>query len=388
MATKSNLTKLIEKYLNLEEDSQDFFDVYAYTISYLTNGITAFVYQKSIKPYIETSISAKSFRLLLLKNKFNSLSVKLFLLELSKPKKVASIQQAVEVSAQYGLSKRDVLNCYYTWRNSSRFRARLKRAIKSVSGKNTSEHGIEKEFIEDVYPSVIKYVKFLTYKKLRFLVKANNLDFVDFHNDILIKTLQAYYKLVPTEKSLEYVINYLKRVAHNHVINLISLNTTKKRGRMVCTGINKNNERSFSLLAVSENQIRMADDSGEENSFSIQNQGSDSFTEKVINEICVTAILDKYKLRPKKYRLLLILSGIVDEQFTQWLRKNKYCSAKEDNSELQDRLDPHDFRKLLSLFLNVDENKVNVFLLGLSNSLTTTESSYETNTAQKKRIGV
>ena len=64
----------------------------------------------------------------------------------------------------------------------------------------------------------------------------------------------------------------------------------------------------------------------------------------------------------RKATLLKVLLGAVDEGFTGWLRANKFAHEDEENDELQERICPKVFNRLLAQYLKVPHDKVLGFL--------------------------
>ncbi len=370
---KYSLAETISKQLQLNKNTIEFKEVYAYCISYLTNGLTAFQFQRLLPTYLPKGLSAKVFRLSLLKNKYNYFTLKLFVLHLCRIKKFDH-DSLHALTKKMGVSVKDSNRIYDLWLSSPKFRSRVKQWVKNLPPEATYDPTeLEQDFAHEVYPVIMKKIKSLTYNKLRFIAKSSNIDLSDLHSELVLKSVQTYYKLVPSSKGVLYVINYLKQTIHNHAMNMINTATTQKSGRLVCTGLDMHNDRIFSLLTVSENQmVMLSDNTDGEGDMSYQNQlyCSNDPTEDLENEICMSTILDKYKRRTKKYRLLMILMGTYDEQFTEWLRNRKHCNQHEDNSDLQERLGTLEFRKLISQFLHINDDQVNVFLITLGKSMT------------------
>jgi len=226
----------------------------------------------------------------------------------------------------------------------------------------------EKEIDEGfhlVYEQVIKYVKAITYRKLRFIAKSTNVELSDIHSELLFKVVQSYYKMYPTDKPFNHVVNYLCRVVHNHAMNFISSSTSLKRGRLVNLGLGTK-EDIFALTVVSENQLNTNVCDGEEIGYD-QMAGTNPILQFEL-EFSVSQLLDKYKSKTKKYRMLTLLMGTPDNQFVEWLRARKHLKAQESNTDLQIR-EPDRYRELVISFLGVSRKGANVFLLGIGNKL-------------------
>lgn len=359
---QDSLTKIISTKLGMKIDSVEFNCVYEFTLSYLTKGLTAFEYQKRIKSYIhKQDMSAKVFRLYLLKSKYTSFVLKLFILRLVELP-VRDFNATCDLAAEFKIKISDVRRIHKVWTQNLKFRTRIREWYSQLPPETIlSVVLLEQHFSSDIFPIIAKRIKSVTYRKLRFIARSSNLDLADLQNELSIKAIQIFYREFPSIKSVAHVINYIARAIENTAINIIHEATSLKKGRIVCTGVDSHSDRVFSLLMVSENQMPTLNATGL-TPYSIQDQEANDTLVSLDNEICISTILSKYNIRSKKHRLLLILMGTVDEQFTLWLRSRKVLKSHEDNSDLQERLTPHQFRKLLSQFLHVSDDKVNIFL--------------------------
>lgn len=368
---ETSLVFLISDMFGIEVDSEDFSILFDQTLSYLTDGVTAFEYQHTIKPFcLGTQHSAKVFRLQLHATRYVALKLKLYVYTLGSERS-ACADRAKAIAKSLGISNCDALRIFKCWNANQKFRARIKRYVSALSKTGAlvsevlTEHYLDNWFSLNIYSKVYSYIKFITYSKLRFIAKSSNVEFCDLHNDLLYKVTQSYYSVVPTLMVEAHVVNYLKRAAHNHAMNMIKAETTQKRGRLVNSGRDRENNRLFTLQVVSENQ-RMPNADGETSSYEEVDIG---VTEKFDLQISVNQILTSLDRRSKKYRLLTILMGTEDAGFTEWLRARNHCSPLHDCCDVQDRLPARAFNALLSDFLNVSEDRVNVFLFKVKHAL-------------------
>jgi len=368
---ETSLVFLITSMFGIEVDSEDFSILFDQTVSYLTDGITAFEYQHTIKPFCSgTEHSAKVFRLQLHATRYLSLNLKLYAYTLGVNRSVDT-DGAKTAAKALGIPNCDAARIFKCWNANQKFRARIKRHVSSLSKTGIpastllTEQYIDNWFSNCIYAKVYSYIKFITYSKLRFIAKSSNVEFCDLHNDLLYKITQSYYSITPTTMVEAHVVNYLKRVAHNHAMNIIKAETTQKRGRLVNSGRDRENNRLFTLQVVSENQ-RIPTSDGELPSYE---EVDTCVTEQFDLQISVSQILTSLDRRSKKYRLLTILMGTEDQGFTEWLRSRNQCNQSQDNCDVQDRLTPRAFKALLSDFLNVSEDRVNVFLFKVKHDL-------------------
>ncbi len=366
---RHSLAGIICNSFDVELDSETFYVLYGQTVSYLTKGITAFAFQNFLKPYCKAlDFSAKTFRLRLHKTRYLSLDIKMFMLRLARVKSV-TMTVVKALRDEFDLYIIDAKRIVEVWRTQSKFRARLKRVAKAVP-KEVS-HLLEnkglQELFERLYPRLLKHIKWLTYKKLSFLIRSTNETPADFHNALLEKVVQAFYGQVPIMKGDAFLINYLNRAATNHSTNIIKSETTLKRGRLVADGVDAQGKLRHTLLCASENQRAPAPEGAENLSYTDVDTGNDMNRFEL--QFSVSEILSKLAARSKKHRLMLLLMGSEDQEFTDWLRVRKLATKLEDNADVQSRVTVVEFNKLVSAFLHVSETKTNVFLLRLRKQL-------------------
>jgi hypothetical protein len=367
-----SLTYRLSKYLQKDESSDEFENVFAAYISHITKGISAFQFQKRIAKHLPENTSAKIFRLRLAKNKYNFFTLKLFIFQLPKIRN-NDLESVKALAESLGVKTKDSERVYKLWLCSPNLRRRVKAIVKEFSKQTDySIEGLETQFFDYIFPIVYKKIKSVTYYKLRFIAKSSNLDLTDLESELTFKALQTYYTEVPTTKNIDHVINYIKRAVHNHAMNMINSAVSKKRGRLICVGFDKNNERVFSQLVMSENQFRansvINTNSSLLNFFEYLEETEDP-TNNLENEICVTTILNKYKQDEDKYRLLSILMGKLDVKFTEWLLEEQYCVGSEDNRDLQDKIHINEYRRILGQYFRLGIKEVNIFLLKLGKSI-------------------
>jgi hypothetical protein len=350
---------VVKAGLYVEPDSEAFVYTYAESILYLVGSSSAFEYQEYIKPYC-SEYSAKLFRLSIQDQRYANLDLKLFSLRLARMKSPTK-EDAFSLGALLGITRNDTFMVYTLFSENGWFRRALCQAGRKVGRNNVllDPKEIDTLFTR-IYPSILKYIKFISYKKLRFIVKSDNITFEDMHSDLSTKVLQSFYSLIPAQATELHIINYLKRAVHNHAINIIKSHTSQKRGRLVNVGSDKNNENQFSLLCVSQNQVHTGvDEDG--NPVDILNVANDAHT-KFELEFSVSEVLNSVKHRKKKYRFISLLMGKEDAEFTDWLKQEELCKPSEDNVDVQARCSANEFNGYVAEFLKVTPGKVETFL--------------------------
>lgn len=379
-----SLCNYISEQFGVDLKSDELEEIFGYTLSYLTKGSSAFEYQEHIKRYVKacgTSFSAKTFRLRLHEHRYLLLTLKLFVLRLGLVKKdeldgtvVRRLAQEMEVPRD------DYRRVLAVFREFPAFARRIRSEAKALKATGLLDADELDRRFNAVYIDVLKYIKVISYKKLRFICKSNNLDLPDMHSMLMTKALEAYYTLMPQNLSNDHIRNYLNRACSNHAVNFIKSCTTQKSGRLVSED---SEHTKFSLLVVSENQLTVPLD---QEDFSYENLSTeaDDSARKFELTFSINELLSKYSVTSKKYRYLMLLMGHEDQHFTRWLHQRNYALDSEDNHDLQLRVSVNIFNKYLSEYLNVSERKTTAFLMRVRHRLGLSDARVSASPAANK----
>lgn len=325
--------------------------VFSESLLYLVGVTGAFEFQRLVKPYC-ISVSAKKFRLRLRADNYTNLRLKLFVLSMFL--EGGSLKARAKV---YDVAKQDALLIRSLVDENVWFR----KLVKAYVAKHTFHAddlrlpNIERRF-NQVYDAVLKYVKYITYHKLRFLVKVSNSDYSDYHSELMAKIVQAFHAVVPTNMSDLHLQNYLKRIVHNHAINMIKSETSQKCGRMV-SSMDEAGHRQFTVLCVSQNQAAL-----DSNGDLMDVDGRDDSSEQFELRFSITEVLDRVGASSSEYRFLTLLLGFEDVEFTKWLRLRGVCTSSTDNVDVQNTTTPQHYTQLVSDFLRFSKESTAEFL--------------------------
>lgn len=370
-----SLSELITNSFKIATGTSKFLEIFHGTVSYLTGRYSAFEYQHFLKPFIgkELAFSAKDFRLSLHKSYYLCLSIKMFIFHIGLKENADRVHK---IASSFKIKPRDFRYISRMWETSTRLRAHVKRVLKEIPKDMLHLLDVSKleAFFNSIFVSLVKYTKSITYTKLRFISSSSNCELTDLHNDILLKVANSFYSLLPLRLTEAHIVNYLKRCIHHCAMNIIESETTQKRGRLVNTGLDSNKQRQFSMLVVSENQIRAKSASGSQFVDDTEVSYLDLNTEdhqisRFELEFSVSEILTRYQRCTKKYRVLCILMGQEDAGFTEFLRCNNKCSDADDNVDVQTKISTTEFNKLLSKYFRIRETTLNVFMMDVARKL-------------------
>lgn len=209
---------------------------------------------------------------------------------------------------------------------------------------------VQRKLFDQYISTLNKHIKFKVYSKLSFVSKAENTPMADLHSEVMVKTLRAYYQLIPTKQPEAYIVNYLRASSTKCVLNMIQAHTTGKRGRMVKGAADGYGGHDYDLVCESENQHRAAD--GAEYSYEgVANSVSTNDTRQVESTIMYERLLSRYAGR--KRAALEIMAGKNDDGFSVYLRKKNSIKDLDDHSDYQRRVSHITFLNSLADYLGV-----------------------------------
>lgn len=327
------LTAIKNQYPN---QTRSFYDsVFDACVLYCVKHYTAFEFQNKMKSLLDIAgigQSCKQFRYDLSENSYFMLNLKMFIFEYSSkllsPKKDRA--RVKECIVKYKIEKSDFI--FFMRFYDNRINRRMVKAVFRDYKKQPFPSPDEiRDNFSAMYEDVLRYCKSITFKKLTFIVNSNNMTHQDMHYELMYKALKTYYALLPTNKDGLYILNYVKRAVHNHAMNIIQRFKFVKRDRL--QGIKQNGEYVFNLQTVSENQI-VVDSTNEDfdTACVVNGVDNDNHYEKHNVERSIKKIIRMYT--NKKRKLLELIIGEYDEEFTQFLRRTKKVHRGNDNVSL------------------------------------------------------
>ncbi len=332
-------------------------DIAADVVSYITDAIDAYAIQHSLKLSVnfnELEYSAQTFRLHLMETSYISMNVKYFCLCLAlNPITVESISR---FAGDFKIARNDVvlLKKVFELKNFRRDLRSSKRlsALRKEDVDINALNNIYKLF-DDIYPNVMRHIKGMTYKKLRFVTFSNNIMRTDFHCDLLCKAITTFNKLMPCTRSAEYVQNYVKRAVTNHTQNLISKYTTQKRGRMLKGKADGFGGNEFPLLVVSQNQV------GATGLSFADITSAEATNDERESQLTILNFRSILRLgRTKRHQMFIrLVSGVEHKGFTDFLIKKSAIRSNEDNLDLYNRVSFNTYLGKVCEYLSVDKKR-------------------------------
>jgi hypothetical protein len=146
---------------------------------------------------------------------------------------------------------------------------------------------------------------------------------------------------------------------------LIKKFQSKKRARLVCTGVDSSNQRQFELVVASQNQMKLTE-SGDEPSVEGEDHAS---IRRFELQFSISEVLNSVRSCSKKHVFLMLLLGQEHAEFSEWLQRHKIARGDEDNVDVQQRVTAEAYTKHISDYLMVSGSRVENFLRELRSRL-------------------
>lgn len=359
------LNGLIQQCLSVPLEGEQAVNVTRIAIEYLCGISSAYDFQRNIKEFVDFSnleLSAKDFRLLLTDHSYLTLNVKFFALNLIV--RPINVDTLVKYSNAFDIVRNDVVLLKRSIRGKFRTEARKSRRIIDLDPNDINVEAVThaRTTFNMFYHDLMLHIRRKTYKKMRFLVRSENVEFSDFNGELLYKAVKAFYLMVPTDKSDAHILNYLRTVCTNHALNIIESKTTDKRRRMLNDGADGFGGFTFSLSCMSENQMPASEDNAAdyENLLSSVNEGD---PRRLMEDVNYESMVRTYGKTEKRKRIISILYGYEDQIFTRYLKNRNIIREDEDNTDFVRRNSLATITNKLADHLHVCSVRLESFIL-------------------------
>lgn len=347
------------------------------TIRYICGASDANTYQRKLKVIVsdmKLPVSAKVLRLTMMENSYFLLNIKFFAFNmLMRTKRKDTINR---YALNFEVEPRDVELIVSSITGSFRRDVLENRRFDDITLEMVDIGSIEKvrEEFNSFYTDLKNHARFKVYKKLRFLINSENLEFSDFQNDLMFNAVCAYYKMVPTTKTMLHRVNYLRSSINNRATNIISERTADKRRRMDNEGTDDFGAYKFALNCVSENQLNVNSESGEE--IGLESIGGVvELDTRILDELNMEGMLRTYGTTDTRRRIIQIMYGEYEPRFSRYLANRGVIKGGEDCSDFVHRNQLKTIVRRLSDHLHVQEYKLNLFMELIGTAVQETRSA-------------
>lgn len=367
--------------MDMEDNSEHLEEIFGLCIRYICKCDTYTVFTKNVKKVIDFNdydFTETYFRKKVRENGYLLTGIKFFALAYAKGKNCPT--RAEKLYPQYDIYRCDakaIKNIYE--------RKGFKTGLLRDTTFDTSKESISPEALEEavdtflqMLPMVNKFAKAMT-NKLRFIIKAENLQKDEFESEFMAQALRSYYYIIPTKKEGLELDNSLRASLTNHKTNIISSYTTQGRQRMVNAGKDHKGNDTFIMTLVSQSQMNGFSEEGEEIEF--DGMLNESSQQKAENDFFIMAvdrlILKNLKSRrlPKRQQaeLLAIFTGKPNENFERYLRdRNVLRSDTKTFSDFIDEKPREVYISEISNYMNISSSRVRKHLRAIGKQLALT----------------
>lgn len=373
MDTMSNLCSALRHTLKLDLENNRTVQVAQATVEYLCGVIDAYAYQRYLKENVrfrDLDISAKDFRLMLIEKSYFTLNIKFFCLNLCKV--TVNLPNINQYAVAFELVRNDVVLLRRAF-EVKKFRTDMRRSerVQSVELVQIQEGAVEeaRKSFNGLYGELVKHIRQKSFKKLRFLVKAENTEHHDYNSEVLCKVIKAYYMLVPTTMSRAHVLNYLRSTCTNHILNIISSRTSDKRRRLTNVGSDGFGGNTYSQLCVSENQLTAIEGEDVMLYDSTLNAVNQHDNNRMISDLNFDRLVQNYGKSSTRRRAILITSGQEDSRFTRHLRLREIIKPDEDCTDFVARNKHDTVVTHMAAHFNVCPERLDKFLKKVAKEL-------------------
>lgn len=364
-ASKTLFESLV--HIGIPADSPDFVGAASAVVRHITGVDGAYACQRAFKDleqFSKIDTSAQKFRLMLSDISYIHLNLKFFCFNLIKSG--MTVRNLHRFKEEFGIDRNDVVLIRKVFKQRG-FRKSIKSAdyVKSLRKEQINKAAFDSIFepFNEIYPVLMRHIKSRTYTKLRFISVSSNMEFYDFHMELTCKALQAYIKMVPTDKEQAHILNYLRNTVNNHTTNMIKAHTSQKRQRMVKGASDGFGGFNYEIPVVSENQLFRA--FGVDNVSYEAMQGIDHQTEdeKVREgQLSFDMLLRKFGKTPKRRAFIKLISLHEHKGFTGYLRRSELIAEDQDNIDYSEIAGERAYFESVCNFLRVRRSKAQRFM--------------------------
>jgi hypothetical protein len=222
------------------------------------------------------------------------------------------------------------------------------------------------------------------YRKMRFVYEQQGLAAWDMQMEVFSKGIHALYLQYPRIETKLHATNIVKSAAHNYGINIIIQATNESKARLVRNGDNTFVSRVVNLDDIAVVTTLAGEDTRPKyerrhdlnttfNSFGYRNKPRTFNLEWLLcGAPCIKTqtltIADEMKKLSRRQRIMMLLMGAEDPEFTTWLNTSRH-RIRSTCSDYLDKADPTRFMNLAFEFLKVDPKLGNQFVSRLRKRL-------------------
>lgn len=272
-------------------------------------------------------------------------------------------KMAKPLADRIGVHERD-LKCLLRLKRDNRLVGQMRRYRKQKFGGLALTPSFVRrrchDLISQIRPAIVRVVA----KRLRFATIFNGQTLDDLTADVVTRMVQQFYWSFEMRDD-QWELRHLMTIAKNHIRNMASYFSTQKRSGA--------SERDS--IGVSQKVVLNESELGEETTLSTLSGGATDNTEQLQRQIDASRVMVMYGTTAKKTLLLTALAGIESADFNRWLVERGIVRAGVSHTEVQDRINPRAFLRLVASWLGIKKRVAVRFIRRIKQELQ--ENGYE-----------
>lgn len=342
----SSLTVQICELLDLEQDSDQFDEVFKHCIEHICLRTKIKDFHSKINSCVDFSeleLTPSKFRLAIAKSGYILLNFKFYLSFLSLKRGTITEDDYYYYALQFDIDGHDhkvIVDLLGSRVGRRTLRSIVKNGLSKFSQADFHPDRME-EIVSDfteMLPELKMHCRRTINKFFKFIMSTFNILPSEIMSELLVSAVKAHYYSHPNNNSIERQLGKLRASIHNHAINEIKAYTTSKRERLVCEGEDSKGVKKFTLRTVSENQMSLTSLENPDVDVPYDSMFCKRTQEEIIGEeelkFSLAQISKKYGFSSSQNRLARAFLSKDCTMFNRWLRKHKYMrSASRTTSE-------------------------------------------------------
>lgn len=363
--------------LKLDYDTPEFHAVFELSLLYTSKCISYGKYHQELRKHVDfeslDGFTPSAFRLLIREDGYLLTSVKYYAMYLSCHRLDKDLAEDVYSSYKlYRCDARHVFKCF------------VKRGFKAAFRRDSQFNWVKADVTpaalakaQDNFISFVPEVKkfcSMQMRKIQFISSSNNFSRTEFESELLMSGLRSYYYLIPTDKTGDKLLNYLRASMSNANKNIIEKFTSVKRGRLVNEGDDASGNTHYNLRVVSQSQLHQFDDEGEVQYDSIFSENhvklhSTEEFEFSVKQVIAKKINSKLTDSKRQAELLAIFMGYPNKRFDKYLHKKRLIRSDKCSTEFIDGKPRDEYLPVLSNYLGVSLRCLDLYLIKIGRDL-------------------
>lgn len=325
-----SLSHLFEKLVGIEYGTDESKQLFEHIVEHFCMHTKILDFHTKIAKIIDFSqneYTASQFRLLLSESGYVILNLRCYATFLAGYRGLTP-KVAEQFYEQYDICRCDAVRIYHAVKhhrtNINKYLQTQNQSYKRFAPEEFNE--IRQGFAQYADP-VHKYIRFITKKKLDFVYRFNNMDRRDFHSELMIAAIRAYYKKQPCDYGYDHMLNFIRSSVKKRALNIIDFYTTAKRQTLVAHGEGEDRKYILNVEAGSQVAPRYNSD-GIEIPIEDRYDRDGAVTKTTCDfDLSADRMLSKLKNTRKGFVLAVYLGREV-KKFSAWLYEHRFVRTE------------------------------------------------------------